>query len=127
MAAPNPRPEPQPLNRPVNDEMLMKRENTAENVRATYFEAGLGACGWWNSNDDHIIALNSAQFNNGEHCGKWLGIWNPETQNIQYGYVADECPSCGWGELDLSPSLFGALSNDNYDEGVFNMNWWWTG
>lgn len=102
-----------------------EKRDVAQDVRATYFNTGLGACGWWSSNSEPIIALNSAQFDGGSHCGEWLGIWNGETQTIQYGYVADECPSCGWGELDLSPSLFGGLTNYNYNEGQFNMNWWW--
>lgn len=32
-----------------------------------------------------------------------------------------QCPSCAWGSLDLSPSLFGAFTS--LDAGVFQMTW----
>jgi len=91
--------------------------------RATYFEVGLGACGWWNKDADFIVALNSAIFqgNGGSNCGQMLTItYNGVTATAQ---VADECPTCGDQDLDLSPSLFGYLTNYNYDMGQFQMSW----
>lgn len=32
-------------------------------------------------------------------------------------------PSCSSGDLDLSTSLFSYLSDDNLDEGVFDVKW----
>ncbi len=66
-----------------------------------------------------IVALNSAQYeaNNGGNCGQWLTITNDQNGNVQYAYVADECPTCDYGSLDMSPSLFSALNDGNMDAG----------
>ncbi|WVR06669.1 hypothetical protein IAU60_003701 [Kwoniella sp. DSM 27419] len=90
--------------------------------QATYYDAGLGACGWTNSNDDFVVAVNSAQYQGG-NCGKQIWVWNPSTSTIAFPTIADECPTCAYGDLDMSTGLFGHLSNGNYDEGVFQMNW----
>ncbi|WVQ84226.1 hypothetical protein IAT38_006377 [Cryptococcus sp. DSM 104549] len=89
---------------------------------ATFFDAGLGACGWTNSASDYIVAVNSAQYDSSK-CGKKLWVWNPTTFKIAFPTVADECPSCDSGDLDMSNGLFGYLANDDYDQGVFQMHW----
>jgi expansin (peptidoglycan-binding protein) len=33
----------------------------------------------------------------------------------------DECPTCSYGQLDLSPSLFNHFANP--DDGIFEMTW----
>lgn len=35
--------------------------------------------------------------------------------------IMDECPSCNYGDLDMSPSLFNQFANP--DDGIFQMNW----
>lgn len=112
-----------------------------------------------------IVAVNSAQFDNGGHCGKWLTIQNNANGNTVavsttlplltlvaarpcastradgQAYAADECPTCSWGSLDLSPQAFGELNGwseytlcldreervlmVDYDEGMFDITWWW--
>ncbi|KAK8858922.1 hypothetical protein IAR55_003153 [Kwoniella newhampshirensis] len=89
---------------------------------ATFFDAGLGACGWTNSNSDYIVAVNSNQYD-GSKCGNKIWLWNPSTQKMAFPTVADECPSCSHGDLDLSTGLFEFLSDGNMDEGVFQMKW----
>lgn len=39
--------------------------------------------------------------------------------------VMDECPTCGYGQLDFSRSLFTYFAPES--EGVFNMEWKWVG
>ncbi|KAK6907905.1 hypothetical protein L486_05827 [Kwoniella mangroviensis CBS 10435] len=89
---------------------------------ATYYAAGLGACGWTNSGSDYVVAVNSAQYD-GSKCGSKLWVWNPATSTIAFPTVADECPSCNSGDLDMSEGLFGHLTNNNFDLGVFEMQW----
>ncbi|WVF69107.1 hypothetical protein IAT40_003881 [Kwoniella sp. CBS 6097] len=98
---------------------LEKKDNSGT---ATYYDAGLGACGWTNSNSDYVVAVNSAQFDQG-NCGKQIWIYNGATGKTVSAQAADECPTCNYGDLDLSQGLFGALTNDNYDLGVFDMTW----
>ncbi|KAL7420484.1 hypothetical protein Q5752_004434 [Cryptotrichosporon argae] len=93
--------------------------------QATYFEVGLGACGSYNVDTDMIVALNSAQYeaNDGGNCGQYLEIENTSNGKTAYAYVADECPSCAYGSLDMSPALFSELSGGDMDEGVFPISW----
>ncbi|KAL1411912.1 hypothetical protein Q8F55_002898 [Vanrija albida] len=94
---------------------------------ATYYHTGLGACGGWSKDSDYLVALNSAQYGHGypgPHCGKTLTI---TANGVTVGGipVLDECPTCGFGDLDLSPSLF--LRFAPHGAGVFQMNWHWDG
>lgn len=41
----------------------------------------------------------------------------------QTATVADSCPTCPMGALDMSKALFGALTNGNFDLGEFQMTW----
>ncbi|TKY90809.1 hypothetical protein EX895_000807 [Sporisorium graminicola] len=91
--------------------------------RATYYAAGLGACGNYNSGSDFIVALNAAQYGNmgqrSSWCGKTIAI--TYNGNTQYATVQDACPSCPYGGLDMSEGLFKAFANT--DVGVFQMSW----
>lgn len=69
--------------------------------------------------------MNSPQFNGGGPCGKWITIQNNENGQTVAAYIADECPTCAWGSLDMSPQVFGQLNNWNYGEGVFPITWWY--
>ena len=40
-------------------------------TQGTYFEVGLGACGKWNKDSDHIVALGTSMYqSSGGHCGQ---------------------------------------------------------
>ncbi|KAL5507786.1 hypothetical protein ACEPAH_5404 [Sanghuangporus vaninii] len=88
--------------------------------RFTYYKTGLGACGSYSSDSDYIVALNSAQFGNGEHCYKTINVWynNKQTQAT----IVDECPGCPEGGLDFSPGLFEFFSD--LGTGVLYGTWW---
>jgi hypothetical protein len=91
--------------------------------RATYYAAGLGACGTYNSGSDFIVALNAAQYGNmgqrSSWCGKTIAI--TYNGNTQYATVQDACPSCPYGGLDMSEGLFKAFASTSV--GVFQMSW----
>ncbi|KAJ3985653.1 hypothetical protein F5890DRAFT_1114607 [Lentinula detonsa] len=84
------------LNRNVHPASNSKRDSTTGDF--TYYVAGLGACGTTNTASDYIVALNS------------------DMVSLSYGgktvtaQVTDECPTCSFGQLDLTYSLFAALS-----------------
>ena len=75
--------------------------------RATFYDVGLGACGWNNVASDYIVAQNSAQFGSSypsPNCGKYITIsYNGITATAE---IADECPTCDYGSLDFSRGLF---------------------
>ncbi|KAK1219947.1 hypothetical protein PQX77_017312 [Marasmius sp. AFHP31] len=66
--------------------------------RATWFNVGLGNCGWTNHNGEWLVALSlGSNYDGGSHCGKQVRV----TANgvTRTAFVADSCPSCGWGDL----------------------------
>lgn len=91
--------------------------------QATFFDVGLGACGWTNADSDFIVALNSPQYSQQSHCGEWVLILNQQKGIWQAAQVVDECPGCAEGSLDMSPALFSALNAGDMGEGVFPIGW----
>lgn len=89
--------------------------------RATYYQVGEGACGGVSSPNEHVVALNQAMYGDSSQqsswCNKKISITNPKTHKTVDAAIVDDCPTCPHGALDLSQSLFGALTNGNYDEG----------
>ncbi|KAL1746156.1 Non-catalytic module family EXPN protein [Schizophyllum fasciatum] len=109
--------------------------------QATYFEVGQGACGWNSVDSDWVVALDSATYSGGEHCGKTITMTATKDDGSTAtgtAVVVDECPSCGEGSVgefsrcafdklpltppaDLSPSFF--QNFESLDKGVFDMSW----
>ncbi|KAG9309829.1 RlpA-like double-psi beta-barrel-protein domain-containing protein-containing protein [Chiua virens] len=96
-------------------------EQRTKHGRGTWFDVGLGACGNTNVNSDHIVALAIDMYNGGSHCGKSVTITNTVNGKTATGIVADECPVCGFKDLDMSPSLFKELGDLN--TGVLAIAW----
>ncbi|KAA1098239.1 hypothetical protein PGT21_031270 [Puccinia graminis f. sp. tritici] len=91
---------------------------------ATWFRPNLGACGEMSSENDYMIAMNSPQYKSGGPCHKNVIIRNKSNGKSVVAKVLDECPSCRWGSLDLSPSAFKALGK--LEDGVLPIAWQWT-
>ncbi|TYJ58396.1 hypothetical protein B9479_000942 [Cryptococcus floricola] len=90
---------------------------------ATYYTAnGDGACGWSITDDQELVAVNSDQYD-ASKCGQKIWVWNSATQRIAFPTVADECPTCSSGDLDMSGTLFAYLADGDMDQGVFDMKW----
>lgn len=92
----------------------------------TFYDPGLGACGWINSPGDFIAALNVEQFNsfgyqsNGNPvCGRKAQI-EYQGKKIEIT-ITDKCPGCAYGDLDLSPAAFNALADPS--EGRVKASW----
>lgn len=101
---------------------IQRRDNSGQ---ATFFQAGLGACGWTNSGSDMIVAVTPSVFSGGSVCGKKITITNEKTGKTQEATISDECPTCtSTKDLDMSSGLFSALGGTE-EEGVFQMKWSW--
>ncbi|KAJ9104148.1 hypothetical protein QFC19_004132 [Naganishia cerealis] len=90
--------------------------------RATYYATGLGACGEVSSDSDFIVALNTPQFGGGypgPNCFKQIQI--SANGKTAMATIMDQCPGCGYGDLDMSPSLFNHFADPAV--GVFQMSW----
>ncbi|KIP02891.1 hypothetical protein PHLGIDRAFT_130468 [Phlebiopsis gigantea 11061_1 CR5-6] len=103
---------------PVED--IEKRAKTYHG-RGTWYNTGLGACGWNNVDSDKVIALSSSIYGGGKHCGKTLTVTNKKNGKKATGKIVDECPGCASGDLDMTPGLFKKLGT--LDEGVLSISW----
>lgn len=95
------------------------------NGRGTFYAVGLGNCGWSNSASDKVVALNTAQYGSTSQksgsCGQTITVnYNGKSQQAQ---IVDSCPTCPYGGLDMSTSLFSALTNGNMGLGEIQVSW----
>ncbi|GJE88387.1 hypothetical protein PsYK624_044700 [Phanerochaete sordida] len=89
--------------------------------RGTWYDTGLGACGWNNVNSDTVVALPAGAYASGAHCGQHLTVKNVETGATASATVADMCPGCGPNDIDMTPGLFQQLGS--LDAGVLTVSW----
>ncbi|TKY84792.1 hypothetical protein EX895_005872 [Sporisorium graminicola] len=89
--------------------------------QATYFyqNGNPGSCGQWNSDSTPLVAVNSAQMSD-DLCGQT--VWIQANGKTISAVVADTCPTCDSGSLDLSTGAFEQLSG--LDAGVVPITWW---
>ncbi|EKM52556.1 uncharacterized protein PHACADRAFT_261057 [Phanerochaete carnosa HHB-10118-sp] len=85
----------------------------------TWFEPGLGACGFTNSASDFIVAVaegffdtypgyNGVNPNDNPICGRQITAnYNGQSVTVE---VVDRCTGCSTFDLDFSPSAFEALA-----------------
>ncbi|KAI9172644.1 Papain inhibitor [Paramyrothecium foliicola] len=97
----------------------------AFNGRMTWYNPGLGACGWTHNDGSPVVALAPAQFGNtpnpnqNPNCGRWITIKaNGKTTAAQ---VVDLCPGCPSGAIDVSPAIFDDIAP--LSQGVVQVNW----
>ncbi|EJC98558.1 uncharacterized protein FOMMEDRAFT_161373 [Fomitiporia mediterranea MF3/22] len=99
--------------------LLAVAQQEFSNARITFYNAGLGACGETNNDNQPILALNTAQFGNGQYCNKEITITaNGKTKDAT---IKDSCPGCPFGGLDLTPSLFSFFA----DQGAGHISGSW--
>lgn len=97
--------------------------------KATWYSAKMseGNCGWWSTDADHIVALNTHQYGStdtrSKHCGRLIRIVNEKNKKVIHAVVADSCPSCEPNSLDLSKGLFSLLADGDMDSGIFPISW----
>ncbi|KAJ7199359.1 RlpA-like double-psi beta-barrel-protein domain-containing protein-containing protein [Mycena pura] len=88
---------------------------------ATFFIPGgaTGACGGAIQNSDFAVALSSANYAGGAHCGQDVTVqFNGKSIVVR---VADLCPGCASNGIDLTEGAFAALADVNL--GVIEVNW----
>ncbi|KAI8800215.1 RlpA-like double-psi beta-barrel-protein domain-containing protein-containing protein, partial [Cladochytrium replicatum] len=84
----------------------------------TYFNTGLGSCGWTTADSDFIVAMNVQQYSLSV-CGRTVCITNGG-KTVQ-ARVVDLCPSCVYGKLDASPAVFSSFAD--LGKGVIDISW----
>jgi len=98
-----------------------KRDGGSGQATYYYQNGNAGSCGQYNSDDTPIVAVNSAQMYDGL-CGS--PVWIQYNGNTIQATVADTCPTCNWGDLDLSTGAFNQLTNGDLAAGEVPIQWW---
>ncbi|CAO3656124.1 unnamed protein product [Mucor fragilis] len=94
---------------------------------ATYYNTGLGSCGWDNAESEMVVALNHGQMENGENsnhnplCGRRITATG--SKGSVTVKVVDTCPGCANGDLDLSPAAFAKIAD--MADGRVPVSWSW--
>ncbi|ESZ92974.1 hypothetical protein SBOR_6640 [Sclerotinia borealis F-4128] len=105
-----------------NEPELVRRANSGD---LTYYDVGLGACGWTNSDSELVVALShglmGTQSNGNPYCGKKINIkYKGKSVTVK---VVDKCMGCAKNDLDLSPAAFKVLSPES--AGRIKGTWSW--
>lgn len=95
---------------------------------ATFYSVSNDNCGTTSSDSDYVCAISQQMYNTvassdsiSEYCGHLINItYNGKTIQVK---VVDSCESCDSTHLDLSPSAFSALADQ--DLGVIDIQWEW--
>ncbi|CCL99828.1 uncharacterized protein FIBRA_01852 [Fibroporia radiculosa] len=90
--------------------------------RGTYYQTGLGACGYTDNNSDPIVAVSHLIYGDGGYCNQWVQITNTANGVTKSAQVRDKCQGCGSSDLDMSPSLFQSLGA-SLSQGVLQIDW----
>ncbi|GAA5852669.1 hypothetical protein JCM9279_004947 [Rhodotorula babjevae] len=106
--------------------------------RGTYYYQGgaAGSCGNYASDSDYVVALSYTQVDGGAHCGQKVQLTNTQNGKTVVATVADTCPGCAYGAIDLSegyvcsfssfckrPSSAPFLQLGTLDQGVLPLSW----
>ncbi|GAA5877774.1 hypothetical protein JCM16303_000233 [Sporobolomyces ruberrimus] len=93
-------------------------------IATFFYQNGVaGNCGNVNSDSTLLVALPTATYEGGAHCGKYVTITRSDTGKSINALVADSCPTCNNNAcLDLSWGAFSALGGTQ-SMGVFDITW----
>ncbi|EHK18420.1 expansin-like protein [Trichoderma virens Gv29-8] len=96
---------------------LAPRENFGD---ITFYNTGLGACGFFNNDEEYVVAVSAALFDSQSVCGRSISVnFNGRSVNAQ---VVDRCAGCAFGDVDLSPRAFSDLTG-SLDAGRVQGSW----
>ncbi|KAI0287944.1 expansin family protein [Russula brevipes] len=106
---------------PVPEEAGELEKRATHAGRGTWYDAGLGNCGWTNKGSDLIVAISKGFYDQtgGSNCGKHVQI-NSGGKTVT-AQIVDSCPGCGPNDLDMSRALFQHFAP--LSVGVLHITW----
>ena len=72
-------------------------------VQGTWYNVGLGACGYNNVDTDLIVAISKDIYGDGSYCNEYIRIENTATGDVAYGQTRDKCMGCAASAIGMSP------------------------
>ncbi|KAH9985525.1 RlpA-like double-psi beta-barrel-protein domain-containing protein-containing protein [Russula vinacea] len=107
---------------PASDEINAQEKRDTYSGQGTWYDTGLGNCGWESNNNELVVAVSESVYSNGAHCGKSVLV-HSGGKSAQ-ATVVDSCQACGADDLDMSPTMFQKFSG--LGTGVIPIQWSYT-
>ncbi|KAL7931828.1 RlpA-like double-psi beta-barrel-containing domain-containing protein [Trichoderma chlorosporum] len=96
---------------------LVARQNFGD---ITFYNTGLGACGFFNNDQESVVAVSAALFDSQSVCGRSISVaFNGRSVTAQ---IVDRCAGCALDDVDLSPQAFSDLTG-SLDAGRVQGSW----
>ena len=97
--------------------------------KMTWWQGGLGACGDQVGTDsENAIALPyeymGEESNTNDFCGKKVVVTNPDSGTTVTGTIKDKCMSCFNRHIDLTKTMFDAVSDGQGDGVLTDFTWY---
>ncbi|KAH8114436.1 RlpA-like double-psi beta-barrel-protein domain-containing protein-containing protein [Phellopilus nigrolimitatus] len=106
---------------PSNGTVAVVEKRVTHTGRGTWYDPGLGNCGYTDSSSDPVVAIGIGRYGDGGNCNQWIYIENTANGNVAYGQTRDSCQSCSDSDLDMSPDVFQQLAS--LDVGELTISW----
>ena len=96
----------------------------------TYFTPGMGACGHTSGEDEKMVAISMALFdqytpngnpNKNPLCGQTVSITSPDGSSHE-ATIWDRCVGCAEADLDMPEAFFNTVT-DHADGRAYGMSW----
>ncbi|KAF8310640.1 hypothetical protein DL93DRAFT_1574508 [Clavulina sp. PMI_390] len=114
---------PIPIDAAPEAETDLEKRITHTGVATYFYQNGhAGACGKVHSDSTPLVATSKYFWNmNGSgNCGQYVKVTG--LGKTHYAIVADECPECAEGHLDMSTGFFKEFTS-NLGMGEFDISW----
>ncbi|KAL7929686.1 expansin-like protein [Trichoderma chlorosporum] len=76
----------------------------------TWYNPGLGACGWTNNDNNPVVAVSRYIYDSESVCDRKIRVTYKGQSEVLT--VVDRCEGCAVNDLDLSPAAFRGVVGD---------------
>ena len=74
-------------------------------LQGTWYNVGLGACGYDDVDTDYIVAISKDIYGDGSYCNEYIRIENTATGDVAYGQTRDKCMGCAASAIGTSSPI----------------------
>ncbi|KAJ3480850.1 hypothetical protein NLI96_g8068 [Meripilus lineatus] len=104
------------------NDVQVKRAGEITHTGISFFgPAGLGACGFVDTDNDLIVGISTLIFGTGGNCNQFMQVTNIANGKSVIVRTRDSCTGCGRDDIVLSRSAFASIGDINLGE--LNVQW----